>query len=138
MYRAPASNSSGTGFLMLMLLVFGALYFSGCTDSPSDLGFDEIPPMEDVEIEMATDPDLTVALIEDVSSSMSANMTTAAGGDSTHLPRPSSSSSSGGGFTILSDRIVPLADDTPPRRRSNHRLSSLECPNFLDHLWLKV
>jgi len=63
---------------MLMLLVFGAVYFTGCTDSPSDLGFDKIPPMEDVEIEMATDPDLTVALIEDVSSSMAANMTTAA------------------------------------------------------------
>ena len=78
MYRAPASNSSGTGFLMLMLLVFGALYFSGCTDSPSDLGFDEMPPMEDVEIQMATDPDLTTALIEDVSSSMSANMTAGA------------------------------------------------------------
>ena len=35
---------------MLMFLVFGALYFSGCTDSPSDLGFDEMPPMEDMEI----------------------------------------------------------------------------------------
>lgn len=78
MYRTPASNSSASGFLMLMLLVFGALYFSGCTDSPSDLGFDEIPPMEDVEIEMASDLDLTLALIEDVSSSMSANMTTEA------------------------------------------------------------
>ena len=78
MYRAPASNSGATGFLMLMLLLCGALYFSGCTDSPGGLGFDEIPPMEDVEIEMATDPDLTAALIEDVSSSMSANMTAAA------------------------------------------------------------
>ena len=78
MYRAPATNSTATGFLMLIFLVFGALYFSGCTDSPSDLGFDEMPPMEDMEIEMATDPDLTGALIEDVSSSMSVNMTAAA------------------------------------------------------------
>ena len=78
MYRAPATNSTATGFLMLMFLVFGALYFSGCTDSPSDLGFDEMPPMEDMEIEMATDPDLTGALIEDVPSSMSVNMTAAA------------------------------------------------------------
>ena len=50
MHRAPATNSTATGFLMLMFLVFGALYFSGCTDSPSDLGFDEMPPMEDMEI----------------------------------------------------------------------------------------
>ena len=78
MYRAPASSSGAAGFLMLIFLLWGALYVSGCTDTPSDLGFDELPPMEDVEIEMATDPDLTAALIEDVSSSMSANMTAAA------------------------------------------------------------
>ena len=78
MYRAPASSSGATGFLMLIFLLWGALYVSGCTDTPSDLDFDVIPPMEDVEIEMATDPDLTAALIEDVSSSMSANMTAAA------------------------------------------------------------
>ena len=78
MYRAPASSSGAAGFLMLIFLLWGALYVSGCTDTPSDLGFDELPPMEDLEIEMATDPDLTAALIEDVSSSMSANMTAAA------------------------------------------------------------
>ena len=78
MYRAPASSSGAPGYLMLILLVWGVLYLGGCTDTPSDLGFDLIPPMEDVEIEMATDPDLTAALIEDVSSSMSANMTAAA------------------------------------------------------------
>ena len=78
MYRAPASSSGAPGYLMLILLVWGVLYLGGCTDTPSDLGFDLIPPMEDVEIEMATDPDLTSALIEDVSSSMSANMTAAA------------------------------------------------------------
>jgi len=62
----------------LIFLLWGALYVSGCTDTPSDLGFDDIPPMEDVEIEMATDSDMTAALIEDVSSSMSTNMTAAA------------------------------------------------------------
>ncbi|MEE8147665.1 MAG: hypothetical protein V3T24_08680 [Longimicrobiales bacterium] len=78
MYRAPATSSGASGFLMLILLLWGALYISGCTDSPSGLGFDEMEPIEDVEIEMATDPDLTTALIEDVSASMSANMTTEA------------------------------------------------------------
>ena len=78
MYRAPASSSGATGFLMLIILVWGALYISGCSDSPSDPGFDVIPSIEDVEIEMATDPDMTAALVEDVSSSMGANMTAAA------------------------------------------------------------
>ncbi len=75
MYRAPATNNGATGFLMLIFLVWGALYITGCTDSPSGLDFDVIPTVEDVEIEMATDPDMTAALVEDVSSSMSANMT---------------------------------------------------------------
>ncbi len=78
MYRAPASNSGATGFLMLIFLLWGAVYISGCTDMPSDPGFDDIESMADVEIEMATDPDLTAAIIEDVSSSMSVNMTAAA------------------------------------------------------------
>jgi hypothetical protein len=50
---------------------------AGCTDTPSDPGFDDMPPIEDLEIEMATDPDLAASLIEDVSSSMIANMTAA-------------------------------------------------------------
>ena len=50
MYRAPASSNGAAGFLMLIFLLWGALYVSGCTDTPSDLGFDELPPMEDVEI----------------------------------------------------------------------------------------
>ena len=78
MYKATATNSGATGFLMFIFLLWGAIYVSGCTDSPTDLGFDDMPPVEDVEIEMATDVDLTAALIEDVTSSMSANMTTAA------------------------------------------------------------
>jgi hypothetical protein len=60
---------------MLIFLLWGALYLSGCTDTLTDPDFDLIPAMEQVEIEMATDPDLTAALIEDVSISMSANMT---------------------------------------------------------------
>ena len=75
MYRSPAPSSRAPGYLMLLFVLWGALYFSGCTDTPSDPGFDQIPPVEDVEIEMATDPDLTAALIEDVTSTMSANMT---------------------------------------------------------------
>ena len=78
MYKAPATSNGATGFLMLIFLLWGALYIGGCTDTPSDPGFDEMPPMEDVEIEMATDPDLTASLIEDVSISMTANMTAAA------------------------------------------------------------
>jgi putative transposase len=31
-----------------------------------------------------------------------------------------------------------MADYPPPRRRLNHRLGSSECPNSLDHRWLKV
>jgi len=78
MYRSPAHSSRTSGYLMLLFLFWGAFYVSGCTDTPSDPGFDTVPPMEDAEIEMATDPDLTAALIEDVTSSMSANMTSVA------------------------------------------------------------
>ena len=78
MYRAPASRTGAAGYVMLIVVLWGVLYLAGCTDTPSDPNFDSIPPMEDVEIEMATDPDLTAALVEDVSSSMSANMTAAA------------------------------------------------------------
>ena len=75
MYRSPAPSSRAPGYLMLLFVLWGALYFSGCTDTPSDPGFDAVPPIEDLEIEMATDPDLTTALVEDVVSTMSANMT---------------------------------------------------------------
>ncbi len=78
MYRAPASNSGAPGFVMLIVILWGALHMAGCTDTPSDPGFDNMPPIEDVEIDLATDPDLTFALIEDVSSVMTANMTAAA------------------------------------------------------------
>ena len=97
MYRAPASSSGATGNPMskrlrlggrhvnrlhdlfgLIFLIWVAVYISGCTDLPTDPTFDEIPPIDDVEVEMATDPDLTASLIEDVSSSMTANMTAAA------------------------------------------------------------
>ena len=78
MYRAPASRTGAAGYVMLIVVLWGILYLGGCTDTPIDPSFDSIPPMEDVEIEMATDPDLTAALVEDVSSSMSANMTAAA------------------------------------------------------------
>ena len=97
MYRAPASSGGATGNPMskrlrlggrhvsrlhdlfgLIFLIWVAVYISGCTDLPTDPTFDDIPPIDDVEVEMATDPDLTASLIEDVSSSMTANMTAGA------------------------------------------------------------
>ena len=62
----------------LIFLIWVAVYISGCTDLPTDPTFDEIPPIDDIEVEMATDPDLAASLIEDVSSSMTTNMTAAA------------------------------------------------------------
>ena len=78
MYRAPASRSGAPGFLMLIVILWGALQMSGCTDTPSEPELDNMPLVADLEIELATDPDLTASLIEDVSSSMAANMTAAA------------------------------------------------------------
>ena len=78
MYRAPASSSGAPGFLMLIVILWGALHLAGCTDTPSDPGFDNVPPIADIEIELATDPDLTASFIEDVASSINANMTAAA------------------------------------------------------------
>ncbi len=78
MYRSPASSSGAPGFLMLMVILGGAIHMAGCTDTPSDPELDNMPPVEDVEIEFATDTDLTASLIEDVSSSMVTNMTAAA------------------------------------------------------------
>ena len=78
MYRAPASHSGAPGIVMLIVLIWGATYLTGCTDLSTDPSFDEVQSTADLEIEMATDPDLTAALIEDVSSSMAANMTAGA------------------------------------------------------------
>ncbi len=78
MYRAPASSSGAPGFVMLIVILWGAIQMVGCTDTPSAPGLDNLPPIDDVEIEMATDPDLAASLIEDVSSFMTANMTAAA------------------------------------------------------------
>jgi hypothetical protein len=78
MYRSPASSSGAPGFLMLMVILWGAIHMAECTDTPSDPELDNMPPVEDVEIEFATDTDLTASLIEDVSSSMVTNMTAAA------------------------------------------------------------
>ncbi len=79
MYRSPASSSEAPGFLMLMVILGGAIHMAGCTDTPSDPELDNMPPVEDVEIEFATDTDLTASLIEDVSSSMVTISTDAAG-----------------------------------------------------------
>ena len=40
--------------------------------------------------------------------------------------------------TVPSDHTAPGAVYPPPRRRSNHRLRSLECPSFRDRRWLNV
>ena len=76
MYKAPASSSGATGFLMMIFILWGVIYLNGCTDTAT--GFEDVTSTADLEIEMATDPDLTSALIEDVSSSMVANMTAVA------------------------------------------------------------
>lgn len=77
MYRAPTSTSRAPGFVMLIVLLWGGFYITGCTDVPTDPNFEE-SSMTAAEVQMATDPDLTTTLVEDVSSSMSANMTAAA------------------------------------------------------------
>jgi hypothetical protein len=77
MYTAPATNNRATRWPTLVFLMWGAMYVAGCTDLPTDPGSEAVPLLEisDAEIEMATDPDLTAALLEDVSGAMSANMT---------------------------------------------------------------
>ena len=85
MYRTPASHDGAAPiifierlFLMLTIAIWTAFVFTGCTDLPTDPGFDDMPSIGDVEVERATDPDLTASLIEDVTSSMMANMTVTA------------------------------------------------------------
>ena len=85
MYRTPASHEGAAPiilierlFLILTIVIWTAFIFTGCTDLPTDPGFDDMPSMGDVEVEMATDPDLTASLVEDVTSSMTANMTATA------------------------------------------------------------
>ena len=97
MYRSRASRGGTSGiptskrlwlggyrvdrlhdFFGLIFLIWAAIYVSGCTDLPTDPAFDEVQSMADLQVEMATDPDLTASLIEDVSTSMTANMTAAA------------------------------------------------------------
>ncbi|RMH20447.1 MAG: hypothetical protein D6701_03780 [Gemmatimonadetes bacterium] len=55
---------------MLIFLLWGAFYLAGCADTPVDPGFDDtLPPVETVdeaELELAIDPDLVEAAIQDV------------------------------------------------------------------------
>ena len=41
MYRAPTSQSGAPGIVMLIVLVWGVIYVTGCTDLPTDPSFDE-------------------------------------------------------------------------------------------------
>ena len=48
MYRAPASQSGAPGIVMLIVLIWAAIYLAGCTDLPTDPGFEEIQSTADL------------------------------------------------------------------------------------------
>lgn len=68
MYRSPNNGGASRGFLALFLLVLGALYLSACSDSATDPAFDSEPLVDQLELEIAIDPDLISAATEGIES----------------------------------------------------------------------
>ncbi len=71
MYKSRKSSGGGSGFLLLLFLLWGAFYLTGCADvatSPAFDGFEELasPTVELEDLELTIDPDIVMSVIADV------------------------------------------------------------------------
>jgi hypothetical protein len=79
MYRSPKTASSGaSGFLMLLFILWGALYVAGCADTSGGVGIDLPEANDPAEIQLAIDEELSSLLIDDVSNTIGSDLTGAA------------------------------------------------------------
>jgi HEPN domain-containing protein len=76
MYRSPKTASNGaSGFLMLLFILWGALYVAGCADASTGMGVDMPDPQDPVEVELAVNGELSSLLIDDVSNMIGNDLT---------------------------------------------------------------
>jgi hypothetical protein len=76
MYRSPKTASSGaSGFVMLLFILWGALYVAGCADVSTGTGLDLPESSDPVEIELAVNEELTSLLVEDISNTLGPDIT---------------------------------------------------------------
>ncbi|MCH7562256.1 MAG: hypothetical protein IH968_00410 [Gemmatimonadetes bacterium] len=81
MYRSPSSSGGGSGFLMLLFLLWGAFYLTGCADVATSPAFDEFEEFEEFpdptvqleDLELTIDPDIVMAVIADVEAELGPN-----------------------------------------------------------------
>lgn len=81
MYKSPKPSGGGSGFLMLLFLLWGAFYLSGCADMATSPAFDEFEEVEELpsptvelgDLELTIDPDIVMAVIADVEAELGPN-----------------------------------------------------------------
>ncbi|GMR12581.1 MAG: hypothetical protein BMS9Abin29_0771 [Gemmatimonadota bacterium] len=78
MYKSPRPSGGGSGFLMLLLVLWGAFYLAGCADVATSPAFDEFEdlPSSTVEFEdldLTIDPDIVTSVILDIESELGPN-----------------------------------------------------------------
>lgn len=71
MYRSPSSSGGGSGLLILLFLLWGAFYLTGCADVATSPAFDEFEefPSSTVELEdleLTIDPDIVMSVVAGV------------------------------------------------------------------------
>lgn len=81
MYRSPNTRGAGRGFLASLTLMLGALYLGACSDSVTNPAIDTDPIVDQLELEIAIDPDLISTATEAIQSLLDATAPPAAMAD---------------------------------------------------------
>ena len=81
MYRSPSASGGGSGFLMLLFLLWGAFYLTGCEDVATSPAFDEFEEFEQFpgstaeleDLELTIDSDIVMSVIANVEAELGPN-----------------------------------------------------------------
>lgn len=78
MYRSPKASGGGSGFLMLLFLLWGAFYMAGCADVATGPEFDafddfEDPPTYVEDLDLTIDPDLVASAMAEIEAELGTN-----------------------------------------------------------------
>lgn len=78
MYKSPKSSGGGSGFLMLLFLLWGVFYLAGCADVATSPAFDEFeglpsPTVEFQDLDLTIDPDIVTSVIADIEAELGPN-----------------------------------------------------------------
>jgi len=115
MYRAPSTGSAGSGLLKLLAVFLGLMYLTACGDVGVAPELEFPADIDPVELEMATDAELTSALVEDVANTL------AAAGEALAVAELQSASD---GFRAARE-AHDVGDDSEATRRGIHARKAL-------------